>query len=62
MDIPKDLITVAEARQLLSIGHTKMAQLIRDGFLRYYITPMDRRVRLVSRAAVEQLKTEARAA
>ena len=59
---PKDLITVKEARELLRANAMKMAQLIRDGYLRYYTTPMDRRLKLVSRADVERLKTETRAA
>ena len=57
-----DLITVTEARSILGVGHTKMAQLIKDGVLRHWTKPLDARVKLVSRADVEALLKEVRAA
>jgi hypothetical protein len=61
MEAPKDLITIAQARKLLRIGHSKMARIISEGALKHYIKPLDKRYKYVSRADVERLK-EARAA
>lgn len=52
---PDDLIKVTAARKLLGVSPMKMAQLIKDGFLRTYDNPLDRRVKLVSRAEVDSL-------
>lgn len=52
---PDDLIKVTAARKLLGVSPMKMAQLIKDGFLRTFDNPLDRRVKLVSRADVETL-------
>ena len=53
---PDDLMAVAEAQRLLGVSHAKIAQLIRDGTLRHFPNPLDRRVKLVSRAEVLALK------
>jgi predicted DNA-binding transcriptional regulator AlpA len=47
---PDDLMAVAEAQRLLGVSHAKIAQLIREGMLRHFPNPLDRRVKLVSRA------------
>ena len=47
-----DLITIAEARSLLGVSHTKMAQLVKNGVIRYFPNPLDGRVKLVSKAEV----------
>ena len=52
---PNDLIKVTAARKLMGVSPMKMAQLIKDGFLRTFDNPLDRRVKLVSRAEVESL-------
>ncbi len=52
---PDDLIKVTAARKLLGVSPMKMAQLIKDGFLRTFDNPLDRRVKLISRADVEVL-------
>ena len=52
---PNDLIKVTAARKLMGVSPMKMAQLIKDGFLRTYDNPLDRRVKLVSRADVDSL-------
>jgi hypothetical protein len=52
---PDDLIKVTAARKLLGVSPMKMAQLIKDGFLRTFDNPLDRRVKLISRADVEAL-------
>ncbi|HYO62526.1 MAG TPA: hypothetical protein VER08_02605 [Pyrinomonadaceae bacterium] len=53
---PNDLITTSEARRLLGVSAVKMAQLIRDGLVPHFPNPLDRRVKLVSKAQVESLK------
>ena len=52
---PNDLIKVTAARKLMGVSPMKMAQLIKDGFLRTFDNPLDRRVKLVSRAEVDSL-------
>jgi hypothetical protein len=52
---PDDLIKVTAARKLMGISPMKMAQLIKDGFLHTYDTPLDKRVKLVSRAEIDSL-------
>jgi hypothetical protein len=52
---PDDLIKVTSARKLMGVSPMKMAQLIKDGFLRTFDNPLDRRVKLVSRAEVDSL-------
>ncbi len=53
---PTDLITASEARKLLGVSAVKMAQLIKDGIVLYFPNQLDRRVKLVSKAAVLSLK------
>jgi len=53
---PNDLVAVSEAQRLLGVSHAKMAQLIREGMLRHFPNPLDRRVKLVSRSEVLALK------
>lgn len=55
-DLPQDLITATEARRLISVSHIKMAQLIKNGVVRTYSNPLDRRQKLVSRAEVLALR------
>ncbi|HEY0171467.1 MAG TPA: hypothetical protein VGB98_10625 [Pyrinomonadaceae bacterium] len=52
---PNDLIKVTAARKLMGVSPMKMAQLLKDGFLRTFDNPLDRRVKLVSRAEVDSL-------
>ena len=52
---PNDLIKVTAARKLMGVSPMKMAQLIKDGFLRTFDNPLDRRVKLVSRAEIDSL-------
>jgi hypothetical protein len=53
---PKDLIPAEEARAILGVSTWKMATLLREGILRHFSSPLDRRKKLVSRAEVEALK------
>jgi hypothetical protein len=59
---PTDLIPVSEARKLLGVSRLKMAQLVRDGYVRHFPYPLDKRVKLVSRAEVLGLKLRDKAA
>jgi hypothetical protein len=56
INTPNDLIAASEAQRLLGVSHAKMAQLIREGTLRHFPNPLDRRVKLVSRSEVLALK------
>lgn len=55
-DRPADLIRASDARKLLDISPFKMAQLLREGVVRQYSDPLDKRVKLVSRAEVLALR------
>jgi hypothetical protein len=59
---PVDLIKVAEARKLLGVSRIKMAELIREGHIRHFPYPIDKRVKLVSAAEVLALKVRGKAA
>ena len=51
-DRPNDLIKVNEARKLLRVSTVKMTELLREGTIRHFPNPLDRRVKLVSRSEV----------
>lgn len=53
---PTDLITATEARKLLGVGNTKIADLISKGILPHWTSPLDARKKLVSRADVLNLQ------
>ncbi len=53
---PKDLIIAEDARALLGVSSVKMSRLIKDGALPYYENPLDKRVKLLSRADVLALR------
>jgi hypothetical protein len=59
---PKDLIPVAEARKLIGVSPTKMAQLIKDEVVRHFPDLLDKRVKLVSESEVLSLKSGRKAA
>lgn len=52
---PSDMIQVADARKILGVSTVKMAQLLREGVLRAFNDPLDKRVKLVSLAEIETL-------
>jgi predicted DNA-binding transcriptional regulator AlpA len=52
---PNDLIRAEEARAILGVSSAKMAHLIKQGLLPHWTYPLDRRVKLVSRADVQSL-------
>jgi len=49
---PSDLISTFEAQQLLGVSRPKMSRLIKEGQVRHFPNPIDKRVKLVSRAEV----------
>lgn len=53
---PKDLIKASDARQIIGVSHAKMSQLIKDGVVRHYSDPLDKRVKLVSRSEIAALR------
>ena len=55
---PNDLISVSEARKILSVSRFKIAELIKRELLRSYENPLDRRVKLVSRSELLALKPD----
>ena len=50
------LITVGEARERLGVSNHTIARLIREGRLRTFENPLDKRQKLVEAAAVERLR------
>lgn len=55
MDLPKDLVTTARARELLGVSTKKMADMLKDGTIRHFPDPLDKRKKLVSKREVEAL-------
>jgi excisionase family DNA binding protein len=53
---PTDLISTAEAREILGVSHDKMARLLRTGAIKYYRDVRDLRLKLLSRSEIEALK------
>jgi hypothetical protein len=53
------LITVAAARELLGISRTRMSELIANGSLKWQPSPLDRRVKLVKFADIQELARRA---
>jgi hypothetical protein len=56
MEQPTDLITTNKARKLLGIGPVTMSRLLKEGVVRYYLNPLDKRVKLVSESELLALK------
>jgi hypothetical protein len=56
MNTPNDLITATAARKLLGVSTLKMACLLRDGELRHFPDPLNKRRKLVSKAEALALK------
>jgi hypothetical protein len=52
---PLDLILVTEARHLLGVSTAKMSQLLKEGTIRHFPNPLDRREKLVSKAEIMAL-------
>ncbi len=52
MNTPADLIPASVGQRLLGISKKKMASLLRDGTIRHFDNPLDRRQKLVSKSEV----------
>ncbi len=49
---PMDLISTTEAQHLLGVSRPKMSRLLKDGTIRHFPNPIDKRVKLVSKSEV----------
>lgn len=56
MSTPNDLIPSQEAMRILGISTKTMAHLLKEKIIKHYTKPLDRRIKWVSRAAVERLR------
>ena len=54
-----EFISVAEAREILGVSATRMAEMLKKGELAAEQNPLDRRGKLVKRADVEALARKA---
>jgi predicted DNA-binding transcriptional regulator AlpA len=50
--IPTDLISTSEAQKLLGVSRPTMSRLLKEGVIRFFPNPIDRRVKFVSKAEV----------
>ena len=50
-----ELMKVTEVQRLLGVSKKKMAALLAEGTLPYTLDPLDKRVKLISRADVDRL-------
>lgn len=53
----EELLTVQEGATYLGVSRFKLSRLIADGVVRSFITPLDRRRRLVRKADLDELRT-----
>jgi predicted DNA-binding transcriptional regulator AlpA len=51
-EMPADLISTTEAQHLLGVSRPKMSRLLKEGVIRHFPNPIDKRVKLVSRGEV----------
>ena len=54
-----EFVTMREAQQILGVSKFKMWQLVRDGELTAYQSPVDRRQKLIRRSDLEALRRPA---
>jgi hypothetical protein len=57
-----ELLTLREAETLLGVSHQKMTNLVKDGVLVTFSSPLDRRKKLVRKADVDALRNTLEAA
>jgi hypothetical protein len=50
------LINTTEARKILGVSKTKIANLLAEGVIPFQLDPLDKRVKLVSEKDVESLR------
>jgi excisionase family DNA binding protein len=56
--VAKEFMTLTAAAEALGVSRFKVSRLIRDGELQAFVSPLDRRQRLVRRSDVEALKQQ----
>lgn len=61
-NVVKDLIPLQEAQTLLGVSHQKMTNLVKEGLLKIYRDPLDKRKKLVRRAELARLEPKQEAA
>jgi excisionase family DNA binding protein len=54
--VTENFMTLTAAAEALDVSRFKISRLIRDGELKAFVSPLDRRQRLVRRSDVEALK------
>ena len=54
-----EFVTMREAQEILGVSKFKMWQLVRDGHLTAYQSPVDRRQKLIKRADLDALRRPA---
>jgi hypothetical protein len=53
--VEPEYVSVAEAQEMLGVSKTRMAEMLRNGELKWERNPVDRRGKIVRRADVEAL-------
>lgn len=53
--LPNDLVSTSEAQKLLGVSRPTMSRLLKEGTIRHFPNPLDRREKLVSKAEVLSL-------
>jgi excisionase family DNA binding protein len=56
--VAENFMTLTAAAEALDVSRFKISRLIRDGDLQAFVSPLDRRQRLVRRSDVEALKQQ----
>jgi excisionase family DNA binding protein len=56
--VTNEFMTLTAAAEALGVSRFKISRLIRDGELQAFVSPLDRRQRLVRRSDVEALKQQ----
>lgn len=56
MEKREELLTLRAAETLLEVSHQKMTNLVKDGVLKTFMSPLDRRKKLVRKSDVEALR------
>ena len=51
-----DLLPLTDAAEYLGVSRVKMSQLVREGTVPYVASPLDKRVKLVQREALDVLR------
>jgi hypothetical protein len=62
MEKREELLTLRAAETLLEVSHQKMTNLVKDGVLKTFTSPLDRRKKLVRKSDVEALRNTLEAA